>query len=114
MSDEERQTGAVSGTRVRVCYSDGLWYHGFIDSFHEPTGKYRISLDDGDRYLQVAARANAAALSYSFESPFPLVFFRIFALLPDPDVELLEPGAPGSKSGAAPVPAGRCSTFFVV
>jgi hypothetical protein len=33
--------------------------------------------------------------------------FRIFALLPDPDVELLEPGAPGSKSGAAPVPAGR-------
>ena len=52
MSDEERQTGAVSGTRVRVCYSDGLWYHGFIDSFHEPTGKYRISLDDGrgDRY----------------------------------------------------------------
>ncbi len=61
MSDEERQTGAVSGTRVRVCYSDGLWYHGFIDSFHEPTGKYRISLDDGDR--QCPATSHTVILS---------------------------------------------------
>jgi hypothetical protein len=39
----------LSGTRVRVCCSDGFWYLGAIDSYHEPTGKYRISLDDGDR-----------------------------------------------------------------
>ena len=49
MSDDERKESEISGTRARVCYSDGLWYYGFIDSFHEPTGKYRISLDDGDR-----------------------------------------------------------------
>lgn len=45
----ESDSSGLSGTRVRVCYSDGYWYLGAIDSYHEPTGKYRISLDDGDR-----------------------------------------------------------------
>eukprot|EP00960_Hanusia_phi_P028810 747602-Hanusia_phi.AAC.4 len=63
MSEDDTFAG---GTRVRVCYSDGFWYYGSIDDFHEPTGKYRISLDEGD---------------------------RIFVALPDVDVEILEAGA---------------------
>jgi hypothetical protein len=47
----EQDSSSLSGTRVRVCYSDGFWYLGAIDSYHEPTGKYRILLDDGDRYV---------------------------------------------------------------
>jgi hypothetical protein len=82
MADEVNS--GLSGTRVRVCYSDCNWYYGSIDSYHEPTGKYRISLDDGD---------------------------RIFAVLPDPDVELLTEGMQGMRRGAMPVPAGHAGIF---
>ena len=80
----EEGSGGLSGTRVRVCYADSNWYYGSIDSYHEQTGKYRISLDDGD---------------------------KIFARLPDEDVDILEQGAAGVERGAAPVPAGRSGIF---
>jgi hypothetical protein len=38
--------------------------------------------------------------------------FRLFAFLPDPDVELMEPRDPDFRIDAAPVPAGRYE-FYV-
>ena len=71
---------------------------------------YLSMTETGDFVPHVAGRRGRYFLWYPWHSRLSC---RIFALLPDPDVELLEPGAPGSKTGAAPVPAGRCGGMFL-